>query len=193
MTTDEDTRGDLQELKKTLMHQAGLLWDPLTVSQSFMLRRQTPGEKVSDFAVDLKRLFIESYPGEQTTSTILLQRFWQDFCQLFLVSCCSRIKPTSLDRAVQDASDIEFALTFEAPQEELQDVNVVHHKSTPTANDSPTLQSGHKVTGGTRYKSRTASKQPRYYPTQQDSHSPMLWIKFVVSVGRLDMYEENVL
>ena len=39
MTIDEDTRGDLQELKKTLMHQAGLLRDPLTAIQSFMLHR----------------------------------------------------------------------------------------------------------------------------------------------------------
>jgi len=36
MTTDEETRGDLQSLKKVLMHQAGLIRDPLTTGQSFV-------------------------------------------------------------------------------------------------------------------------------------------------------------
>ena len=75
MTLSEETRGALPELKKTLMRQAGLLRDPLTASQSFMSHRQASGEKVSDFAVELQKLFTESYPGEATTSPILLQRF----------------------------------------------------------------------------------------------------------------------
>ena len=68
MTLNEETRGALTELKKMLMRQAGLLRDPLTASQSFMSRRQASGEKVSDFAVELQKLFTESYPGEVTTS-----------------------------------------------------------------------------------------------------------------------------
>ena len=60
MTLNEETRGALPKLKKTLMRQAGLLRDPLTASQSFMSRRQASGEKVSDFAVELQKLFTES-------------------------------------------------------------------------------------------------------------------------------------
>ena len=104
---------------------------PLTTSQSFMSCCQAPGEKVSDFAVDLKRLF----SGEQMMSAILLQSFLTGLlpaisCQLLLP------QPYKMLLIV-----VEFALTFEAPQEELQDVNVVHHKSTPITNGSPTLQS----------------------------------------------------
>ena len=40
-----------------------------------MSRCQKPGERVADFATDLKKLFVESYPGEEVTSTVLLQRF----------------------------------------------------------------------------------------------------------------------
>ena len=80
-------------------------------------------------------------------------------------------KPTSFDRAIQDASDIEFALTFEAPQEELQDVNVVRRKSTPMPSDSQTLQSAleqmTKRLEALETKVETTSKQPRYYATPQ--------------------------
>ena len=55
------------------MHQAGLLRDPLTAGQLFMLRCQGPGKSISDFVTDLKRVFVESYPDEQVTSAILLQ------------------------------------------------------------------------------------------------------------------------
>ena len=75
LTIDEETRGNLQHLNKALMRRAGLLRDPLTASRSFMTRRQGPSENVNDFATDLKRLFVESYPDEEITSAILLQRF----------------------------------------------------------------------------------------------------------------------
>ena len=53
------------------MHQVRPLQDPLTASQLFMLHHQGPAEKVSDFAVNLNKILIESYPGEQITSAIL--------------------------------------------------------------------------------------------------------------------------
>ena len=138
---NEETRGALSELKKTLMRQAGLLRDPLTASQSFMSRHQASGEKVSNFAVELQKLFTESYPGEATTSPILLQCFLTGLLPAISRQLLIKGKPTSFNRAIQDASDIEFALIFDAPQEDLQDVNVVRRKSSPTATDSQTLQS----------------------------------------------------
>ena len=112
MTLNEDARGDLPALKKTLIRQAGLLRDPLTASQSFMSRRQAPGEKVSDFAVDLQKFFTESYPGEATTPAILLQRFLTGLLPAISRQLLLKAKPTSFDRAIQDASNI----AFEAPQ-----------------------------------------------------------------------------
>ena len=75
MGLNDETRGDLTLLKKALVKQAGLMRDPLSAGQLFMMHHQLPGEKVNNFASKLKKLFIESYPSEETTSAILLQRF----------------------------------------------------------------------------------------------------------------------
>ena len=58
LTIDEERWENLQHLKKVLMHQAGLLHDPLTVSQPFMTCHQGPSESVNDFATDLKKLLV---------------------------------------------------------------------------------------------------------------------------------------
>ena len=171
MTLNEETRGTLPEFNKTQMHQAGLLRDPLTASQSFMSRRLASGEKVSDFAVELQKLFTESYPGEATTSPLLLQHFLTGLLPAISRQLLIKGKPTLFNRAIQDASDIEFALTFDAPQEDLQDVNVVRCKSSPTTTDSHTLQSAleqmTKRLEALETKVTTASKQSRYYSTPQ--------------------------
>ena len=69
------TRGDLADLKTFLMMKVGLVRDPLTLSQLFMSCSKNPGERILDFAADLKKLFKEAYSTEDYTSTILLQRF----------------------------------------------------------------------------------------------------------------------
>jgi len=65
----DDIRGDLKLLKKALMMHAGLVQDPLSAGQQFMARHQLPNEKVNDYALDLKKLFTESYPSEAMTVT----------------------------------------------------------------------------------------------------------------------------
>ena len=75
METDKGTRGDLGRMKTLLMMKAGLVRDSLASSQMFMTRTQYPEEKVSDFAVELKRLFKEACSSDDYTSAILLQRF----------------------------------------------------------------------------------------------------------------------
>ena len=57
---DDETRGDLDQLKTLLMTKAGLVRDSLASSQVFMTRTQYPDEKVSNFAVELKMLFKEA-------------------------------------------------------------------------------------------------------------------------------------
>ena len=139
-TLDEETRGDLQCLKKELMTQAGLLRDPLAAAQSFMSRCQKPCEKVNDFVSDLRKLFVEAYPREEVTSTILLQRFVTGLLPAISRQLLLKGKPAALDRAIADTGDIEFALTFESPHEDSQDVNVVQRKP-PVQTDSQKLQS----------------------------------------------------
>ena len=98
-----------------------------------MTHRQGPSESVNDFATDLKRLFVESYPDEEITSAILLQQF--------LTGLLPAIARQLLLRAVADVRDIELAFVFEPLQEEQQDVNVVHHKVPPATSDAQKLQS----------------------------------------------------
>ena len=46
MGLNDKTRGDLTLLKKALVKQAGLMQDPLSAGQLFMMHHQFPGEKV---------------------------------------------------------------------------------------------------------------------------------------------------
>ena len=75
MGLNDETRGDLTLLKKALVKQAGLMRDPLSAGQLFMTRHQLPGEKVNDFASELKKLFCRILPIRRdnvchTTSTL---------------------------------------------------------------------------------------------------------------------------
>ena len=113
LTIDEETYENLQHLKKALMCQAGLLHNPLTAGQSFMARCQGPSESVNDFAMDLKKLFVKLYVSKEITSAILLQRFLTGLLPAIVRQLLLKGKPTSLERAVTDVCDIEFALAFE--------------------------------------------------------------------------------
>ena len=84
---------------------------------------------------------MESYPDEQIISAILLQPFLTGLLPTISRQLLLKGKPTSLDRAVADACDIEFAFAFEPPQEEQQDINVVHNKALPTTTDAQKPQS----------------------------------------------------
>ena len=75
LTIDEETCENLQHLKKALMRQAGLPCDFLTSGQSFMACCQGRSESANNFAMDLKRLFVELYTDEEITLAILLQEF----------------------------------------------------------------------------------------------------------------------
>ena len=80
-------------------------------------------------------------------------------------------KLTSLERAVADGCDIEFALAFEPLQEERQDVNVVHHKVPPATSDAQKVQSILEQVArrleALETKLETLSKSNRRYNPQQ--------------------------
>ena len=120
------------------MKQAGLVRDPLTAGQLFMSRYQLPGEKVRDFAAELKKLFTESYPSEPLTTAILLQRFLTDLSPPICHQLLLKGQPNSLDEAIKQATDAEYALSFESTQEEVHHVNAVHQKPP----QQPSQQSG---------------------------------------------------
>ena len=90
--------------------------------------------------MDLKRLFVELYPDEEITLSILLQQFLTGPLPAIAHQLLLKGKPTSLERTVADAYDIELALAFEPLQDEQQGVNFVHHKVPPTTSDAQKLQ-----------------------------------------------------
>lgn len=134
MGLDDATRDDLKLLKKALMKHAGLVRDPLSAGQLFMTRHQLPGEKVDDFALELKKLFTESYPSEAMTSIILLQRFMTGLSPPICRQLLLKGQPTTLDDAIKSATDAEYALTFDSMQEKIEDVNMIHQKPSSQQN-----------------------------------------------------------
>ena len=139
MGLNDETRGDLTLLKKALVKQAGLMRDPLSAGQLFMTHHQLPGEKVNDFASELKKLFVESYPSEETTSAILLQRFMTGLSPPICQQLLLKGQPNTLDEAIKSANDAEFALTFDSMQEKVDNVNVVRQKQ-PSQQDTKGLE-----------------------------------------------------
>ena len=113
--------------------------DPLSAGQLFMTRHQLPGEKVSDFASELKKLFVESYPSEETTSAVLLQRFMTGLLLPICWQLLLKDLPNTLDEAIKSANDAEFALTFDSMQEKVDNVNVVRQKK-PSQQDTKGLE-----------------------------------------------------
>ena len=67
---DAAIKADLGQLKMVLMTEAGLIQDPLTAGKMFISRCQLPGEKIKDFAAELKKLFQRASPSEDITSGI---------------------------------------------------------------------------------------------------------------------------
>ena len=126
VSLDDTARGNLEQLKKALMKQAGLVRDPLTAGQLFMSRNQLLGEKVRDFVVELKKLFVESYPTETLSSAILLQHFLTGLSPPICRQLLLKGQPGTLDEAVKHATDAEYALSFESAQEKVHNINAIH-------------------------------------------------------------------
>ncbi len=54
---EDEEKADIKTLKRALSALAGLASDPLASARRFNDRKQEPGEKVSDYARELKRLY----------------------------------------------------------------------------------------------------------------------------------------
>ena len=72
---EDEEKADIRTLKAALSKRVGLTTDPLASSRHFNDQKQEPGEKVSDYTRDLKRLFSRAYPSEGVQSMVLLQQF----------------------------------------------------------------------------------------------------------------------
>ena len=70
---EDEEKANIKTLKRALSARAGLTSDPLASARRFNDRKQEPGEKVSDYARELKRLYSRAYPGEDAQSIVLVQ------------------------------------------------------------------------------------------------------------------------
>ena len=108
----DDDKVDLKTLKEALKRKAGIDKDPLKASKLFNERCQGSQEKPVDFASELRKLFKQAFPEEDTKSVVLLQRFLtglkpQISCQILL-----RKRPETLEQAITDAMEVEEALSY---------------------------------------------------------------------------------
>ena len=117
------------------MESAGILWDPLRAGQAFMSHDQLTGETVRDYAMNLRKLFTESYPDEEQTSAILLQRFLTGLSPSICRQLLLKGKPMSLTNAITDATNIEYALNFEPIPDHQHEINVFHQKLAVSRNE----------------------------------------------------------
>ena len=170
---NEETRGNLARLKVSLMKKAGLVRDSLISSRIFMERNQAPEEKVTDFVVELKKLFKEAYPTEEFTSAILLQRFLTGLSPKIRQQLLLKGKPDTLQAAVENAKIIEYALNFETGLDDnAQEVNVVHRKTVVQENEaSKKLQETmeqivKRLDALEKVKQPQSRRQPRYYSSR---------------------------
>ena len=110
---EDEVKGDLGQLKLSLMKRAGFEADPLIAEKKFMARIQQEGEKVSDYAAALKRLFKEAYAKEDASrSDVLLQRFLMGLLPAVSRQLLVRGTPESLEDAIKDATEVEYGLRF---------------------------------------------------------------------------------
>ena len=91
----------------------------------FISHCQHIGEKVEDFAAELKKFFQRAYPSEDITFGILLQCFLTGLLvpvsrQMLL---CGR--PATFAQAIKDATETEYALNFEKQSEPEQEINAI--------------------------------------------------------------------
>ncbi|KAL5516223.1 hypothetical protein EMCRGX_G001504 [Ephydatia muelleri] len=72
---EADTKKAVNYVKEELVKRLRLCREPLEAGKLFMTRSQLERERVTEFAMQLKKLFKQAYPEEDSTSSILLQRF----------------------------------------------------------------------------------------------------------------------
>ena len=114
------------------MTKAGLLQDPLTAGRAFSKRRQGLQERVADYSTSLRKLFAQAYPEEKVTSSVLLQQFLTGLRAPVRQQVLLKGKPRSLEEAITEATQVEYALSFETQTIHTPgDVNAVHQHQEP--------------------------------------------------------------
>ncbi len=127
---EDPEKADIGVLKKALAKRAGLTTDPLVAARKFTTRNQAHQERVSDFASALKKLFKQAYPSETTASSVLLQRFVTGLRPEISRQILLKGRPTTLEKALEEAAEVEYALDFDKSRDPQAPDSVSHEVNT---------------------------------------------------------------
>ena len=118
---EADTKKAVNYVKEELVKRLRLCREPLQLEAGklFMTRSQLERERVTEFAMQLKKLFKQAYPEEDSTSGILLQRFVMGLKTPVSRQLLLRGKPDTFENAIEAAREIELVLEFESKPMEL--------------------------------------------------------------------------
>ena len=138
---DDDTKGDISKIRLALAKASGRVEDPLVAARTFVSRDQGPDERVEDFANDLKRLFKQAYPSEDSKSSVLLQRFLTGLRASISQQLLLRKKPEDLAEAIEGAIEVEYALAFDGGRSQNpKDVNLVQPPPKPLPSEDQLIK-----------------------------------------------------
>ena len=116
---EADTKKAVNYVKEELVKRLRLCREPLEAGKLFMTRSQLERERVTEFAMQLKKLFKQAYPEEDSTSGILLQWFVMGLKTPVTRQLLLRGKPDTFENAIEAAREIELVLEFESKPMEL--------------------------------------------------------------------------
>ena len=111
---DTETKKDAKSVKDELVKRLRLCRDPLEAGRLFMARSQLEHEKVTEYAMFLKKLFQQAYSEESCTSGILLQRFVMGLKTPIGKQLLLRGKLGTLENTIDAAREIECVLELGA-------------------------------------------------------------------------------
>ena len=112
-----EEKASLTTLQRALSDRAGITRDSLTSARAFSERKQGAHESVRDYEIDLKKLFKEAYPDEDTAkSAVLLQGFLGGFRPEITRQILLKGTPSKPEDALKDALAVERALAFQGSE-----------------------------------------------------------------------------
>ena len=114
MELETETKMSVKSVKDELTKRLRLCREPLEAGKLFMVRSQQEQEKVTEFAMNLKKLFKQAYPEESSASGILLQRFLMGLKTSISRQLLLRGKPDTLEKAIVTAMEIESVFALES-------------------------------------------------------------------------------
>ena len=109
-----EDKKSVKSVKDELTKRLRLCREPLEAGKLFMVRSQQEQEKVTEFAMNLKKLFKQAYPEKSSASGFLLQRFLMGLKTSISRQLLLHGKPDTLEKAIVTAMEIKSVFALES-------------------------------------------------------------------------------